>query len=64
MIHWNSFADFAAMGGYGLYVWGAYGMTALVLAAELLLLRQRRRRARAAVRQWQVLQGGPHDAAS
>ncbi len=41
--HWNSLAEFLAMGGYGLYVWGSYGMTALVLAAELWALRARRK---------------------
>jgi len=25
---WNSASDFFAMGGYGLYVWGSYGVTA------------------------------------
>ena len=24
---WDSASDFFAMGGYGLYVWGAYGVT-------------------------------------
>ena len=31
------------MGGYGFYVWSAYGVTALVLVVELLALRSRRR---------------------
>lgn len=36
-------ADFFAMGGYALYVWGAYGVTAVVMAFEvLLLIRQKR----------------------
>jgi len=26
----NSFADFLAMGGHGLYVWSAYGVTLVV----------------------------------
>ncbi|WP_374325299.1 heme exporter protein CcmD [Azonexus sp.] len=34
MIYWNSFADFIAMGGYGLYVWGSFGVTALVMLIE------------------------------
>ena len=34
MIHWNSFSDFLAMGGYGLYVWGSFGVTALIMVAE------------------------------
>ena len=34
MIYWNSFADFLHMGGYGLYVWGSFGLTALIMAVE------------------------------
>ena len=34
MIHWASFSDFIAMGGYGLYVWGSFGATALIMAIE------------------------------
>lgn len=34
MIYWNSFSDFLAMGGYGLYVWGSFGVTALIMALE------------------------------
>jgi heme exporter protein D len=34
MIYWNSLADFLAMGGYGLYVWGSFGVTALVMIIE------------------------------
>ena len=34
MIHWNSFADFIAMGGYGFYVWGSFGVTVLIMAIE------------------------------
>ena len=36
-------AEFFAMGGYGVFVWGSYGVTALLLAAELVLLIRRRR---------------------
>ena len=31
------------MGGYGLYVWGAFGMCAVVLALEVALVALRRR---------------------
>ncbi|OGT91004.1 MAG: heme exporter protein CcmD [Gammaproteobacteria bacterium RIFOXYA12_FULL_61_12] len=31
------------MGGYALYVWGSFGMTALLMLAEPLLLRARHR---------------------
>ena len=36
---WGKFFE---MGGYGLYVWGAYGVTALVMIGELLMLRNRK----------------------
>lgn len=42
-MHWRSLDDFLAMGGYGTYVWGAFGMVALALAAELWALRLRRK---------------------
>jgi heme exporter protein D len=32
------------MGGYGFYVWGSYGVTLILLAAEIIMLRARRRR--------------------
>ena len=42
MIYWNSFSDFIAMGGYGFYVWGSFGVTALAMAVEpILVVRQR-----------------------
>lgn len=36
-------SDFFAMGGYALYVWGSFGMAALLMLAEPLLLRSRHR---------------------
>ena len=41
MFHWSSFSEFLHMGGYALYVWGAYLVTALVLLIEVLRLRSR-----------------------
>ena len=41
-MNWNSPAEFFAMGGYALYVWGSFGVTALCLAIEPLLARKRR----------------------
>ncbi|WP_456412648.1 heme exporter protein CcmD [Thiolapillus sp.] len=38
-------SEFFAMGGYALYVWGSFGATALLMIAEPLLLRQRRKAA-------------------
>ena len=43
MIYWNSFSDFLAMGGYGLYVWGSFGVTALAMAVEPLLVARQRK---------------------
>ena len=39
-------AEFLHMGGYGLYVWGSFGVTALFMIAEPLLLRSRGRQIR------------------
>ncbi len=41
--YWKSLDDFLAMGGYGLYVWGSFVVTALVIAVELFALRLRRK---------------------
>ena len=41
MMYWSSFADFLNMGGYGLYVWGSYAVTVLILIIEVLRLRSR-----------------------
>ena len=38
--------DFFAMGGYGFYVWGAYGVTALAIALEVFSVRARWRAAK------------------
>ena len=37
--------DYFSMGGYGFYVWGAYGVAAIVILVEVLSVRARRRRA-------------------
>ena len=42
-MNWGSAGEFLAMGGYGLYVWGSFAVTAVALAAEPLLLAQRRK---------------------
>lgn len=38
-------AEFFHMGGYALYVWGSFGVTALLMIAEPLLLKSRQRAA-------------------
>ena len=42
---WGSLDNFLAMGGYGLYVWGSYAVTLLLIAAELVVLARRKRNA-------------------
>ena len=42
-MNWNSPGEFLAMGGYAFYVWGSFGVTALALVVEPLLIRKRRR---------------------
>lgn len=51
-MNWTSVADFVHMGGYGLYVWGSFGMVAATLLAEVVQLRLRRRA---------LLNGDEHD---
>ena len=40
---WASWSEFFSMGGYGVYVWGSYGMTLICIVGELFFLRNRRR---------------------
>lgn len=42
-MNWGSASEFFAMGGYGLYVWGSFGVTAAALLVEVLAVRQRYR---------------------
>jgi heme exporter protein D len=44
---WGSVDAFLAMGGYGFYVWGSYGVMALALLVEMAGLRARLRAGRA-----------------
>lgn len=44
-MNWASPSDFFAMGGYGFYVWGAYGVTAACMLIDPLLAARRHRRA-------------------
>lgn len=42
---WGNLDNFLAMGGYGLYVWGSYGVTLVLIVAELVVLARRKRNA-------------------
>ncbi len=39
----KSLSEFFNMGGYALYVWGSFGMTALLMIIEPILVHQRRK---------------------
>ena len=41
-MNWHSWSEFLAMGGYGLYVWGSYAVTLVVLIGEIVALVMRR----------------------
>jgi heme exporter protein D len=53
-MQWNSAAEFFAMGGYALYVWGSMGATALIVCIEILVARQRTAAAHESVRDAQM----------
>lgn len=61
----DSFAEFLAMGGHGLYVWLAYGSTITVVLANVLSVRLARKRflreARALVRRNETAQAAVSD---
>ncbi|MDP1653951.1 MAG: heme exporter protein CcmD [Rhodocyclaceae bacterium] len=42
-MNWGSSAEFFAMGGYGLYVWGSFGVCALLMIVEPILAGKRRK---------------------
>jgi heme exporter protein D len=42
-MNWESPAAFFAMGGYGLYVWGSFGVCALLMIVEPILATKRRK---------------------
>ena len=41
-MQWNSVSEFFAMGGYALYVWTSFGLTAAIVALEVWQVRQHR----------------------
>ena len=42
-MQWLSVADFFHMGGYAFYVWGSFGITTVIVAAEIWQVRAKRR---------------------
>ena len=64
-MNWSSWSEFVAMGGYGFYVWGSFGMTAVVIVGELVSLRARRKALSQRLRGEAVASdftGSPHEA--
>ncbi len=59
-MNWSSWSDFLAMGGYGFYVWGSFGVSALVIAIEIVQLKARRTALKRAAdaAEWE---GRPHE---
>ena len=51
-------ANFFAMGGYAVYVWPAYGATALVITVAAVLTLRAHRRAKNAARRLEEEDGG------
>ena len=40
-MNWHSASEFFDMGGYGLYVWGSYGMALLCILIEIVSVRSK-----------------------
>ena len=56
-MNWHSWSEFLAMGGYGLYVWGSYAVTLVVLAAEIAVLVTQRRGVIEALKKYYAARG-------
>ena len=54
-MRWETWSDFWFMGGYGLFVWGSMGMTAVLLLVEMVQAHLARRRALALARTEQAV---------
>jgi heme exporter protein D len=39
-MEWASWSEFWSMAGYGVYVWGSYGVTVLCILIEVILLKR------------------------
>ena len=61
-MNWHSWQEFLAMGGYGLYVWGSYAVTLVVLAAEIVGLIMRRRGVIAGLTKYYAARRSNHEA--
>jgi len=53
-------SEFFAMGGYGLYVWGSYGIALVILVANIWLARRRHQQVERELRNLAQLRGSEH----
>ena len=60
-MNWNSASEFWAMGGYGLYVWGSFGVTALVMGLEVVQARHRHKHIRESLKKQAAVQDSSLD---
>ena len=58
-MQWHSAGEFFAMGGYAFYVWGSFGLCAVAMIAEPLLLRRRRRQVEHSLRRRRAAEVAP-----
>ena len=42
-MNWGSLDAFLAMGGYGFYVWGSFGVTVLIMTIEPIMVARNRK---------------------
>lgn len=61
MMQWESWAAFWSMGGYGLYVWGSYGMCLLVILIEVIVLARQHKQTLHRLRRLQAWEDVPDD---
>jgi len=54
-------SDFFTMGGYGLYVWGSYGFTAVLLLINIIVPLRRRNAIMRMLRELARVESGPSD---
>ncbi len=56
-MNWQSWSQFLEMGGKGLYVWGSYAVTLVVMVAEIAALVMRRRGVIDSLKKYYVARG-------
>jgi heme exporter protein D len=57
-MQWNSVSEFLNMGGYAFYVWGSFGVTAVVMFGEMALIHRQRVATLAMLKQEFAQEGG------